>query len=347
MNKRIRDYDIKIGELPTGKLNKITDVDGVTVGHSTIDTDNNKTGVTVLIPTQENIFVKNLVAASYIINGFGKTAGLVQIDELGTLESIIGFTNTLNLGKVHDGIVDYTIGRCRDENVEITSFNPVVAECNDSFLNNIVDRVVEKENVLLAIANAKEDFEEGDVGAGKGMSCHGLKGGIGSASRVIELDGESYTTGVMVLSNYGLMEDLTLDGKKVGRELKKIIDAESREEEGSIIIVVATDLPVTSRQLKRLCKRAVVGLGRVGSNINNGSGDIVIGFSTGNIIDKNDTNNFREIKSIRDDKLNLFFKGVAEATEEAILNSMVGANKVVGYKKHVRHSLKDYIDKIK
>ncbi len=341
MKKRIRDYGIKIGEMDTGRLNKITDVRGIKVGHSTIDTRDNKTGVTVLLPSEDNIFKEKLVAGSHIINGYGKTSGLVQIEELGTLESLIAMTNTLNLGKVHEGLVDYTINRCKEEGLELTSFNPLVCECNDSFLNNIQDRVVEKEHLYEAIKNAKEDFEEGDVGAGKGMSCHELKGGIGSASRVFKLAGEEYNLGVMVLSNHGLLKDLNLNGKNIGRDLDRKINPDYYKVEGSIIILIATDLPLTSRQLKRLCKRSVIGLGRLGSNVNNGSGDIAIAFSTANKIGLDD--DFISCKFLNDEKINDCFRAVAEATEEAILNSLITSERVVGYKGNTRESLKDHI----
>ena len=185
---------------------------------------------------KENIYTNKLVAASYVLNGFGKTAGLVQIDELGTLESIIAMTNTLNVGLVHDAVVEYMIEQCNKENVRLESLNPVICECNDSYLNNIQIRAVKKEHVFKAIEEACEDFEEGDVGAGKGMSCHQLKGGIGSASRLVKLDGKDYKVGVLVLSNHGRLEDLTINGDRIGSRIsKKGRETNNYEDKGSII----------------------------------------------------------------------------------------------------------------
>ncbi|MEA4849130.1 MAG: P1 family peptidase, partial [Clostridiaceae bacterium] len=198
--KRIEDYGIRVGELPKGKLNKITDIAGIRVGHCTIDNEENKTGVTVILPSENNIYTDKFIAASYVLNGFGKSLGLMQVDELGSMESVIALTNTLNVGLVHDAVVEYMIKECEKDGVEIESVNPLVFECNDSYLNNIRLRAVRKEHVFKAIENAAINFEEGDIGAGKGMSCHHLKGGIGSASRRITLDEQAFTVGVLVLS---------------------------------------------------------------------------------------------------------------------------------------------------
>lgn len=344
--KRIEDYGIKVGELSKGRLNKITDVKGVKVGHCTVDTDDNKTGVTVILPTEGNIYAEKLVSASYVLNGYGKTVGLVQVDELGTLESIISLTNTLNVGLVYDAVTEYTIEHCKKINLNVTTFNPVIGECNDSYLNNIQNRVVKKEHVFEAIKNAVEDFEEGDVGAGKGMSCHHLKGGIGSASRIVNLNGIDYTVGVLVLANHGILKDLTISGKNIGRELAKEIETHERKDKGSIISIVATDIPLTSRQLKRIIKRASVGLARLGSYIGHGSGEVMIGFSTANIIKHEETQDIVNLMAINEDKIDDVFRAVAECEEEAILNSMVTANKVIGYLGHSRETLKDHIGKL-
>jgi D-aminopeptidase len=341
--KRIEDYGIRIGELPKGKLNKITDVQGVRVGHFTVDTDENKTGITVILPSEGNIYTNKLIASSYVINGFGKSTGLIQIEELGTLESIIALTNTLNVGLVWDALVEYTIEACAKEEINVTTYNPVVCECNDSFLNNIQKRVIRKEHVYKAIENAVVDFEEGDVGAGKGMSCYQLKGGIGSASRIVNLDGLPYTVGVLVLSNHGLLKDLTIAGKNIGRNLSEKIDVEKREDKGSIITIIATDIPLSARQMRRICKRAAIGLSRTGSYMGHGSGEIVVGFSTGNVINHDKRNDIMDIKVINEDRIDDIFRAVAECEEEAILNSMITADRVVGYGGHVRETLKDYI----
>ncbi|MGE5627366.1 MAG: P1 family peptidase [Solirubrobacterales bacterium] len=342
--KRIEDYNIQIGKYPKGKFNKITDVNGVKVGHYTIDDEFNKTGVTVILPSENNIFSNKYIAASCVLNGFGKTQGLIQIDELGTLEAPIALTNTLNVGIVHDAIVEYMIEICDHDSIELQSINPVICECNDSYLNNIKNKAIKKEHVYKAINKCTIDFDEGDVGGGKGMSCHQLKGGIGSASRIIELDGKQYTLGVLVQTNHGLLEDLCINGKRLGLELSKKINTPKEVDKGSIIIIIATDIPLESRQLKRICKRASVGLARLGSYIANGSGEISIGFSTANIIKHNELNDMMSIEIINENKLDDLFRATAECTEEAVLNSMVTANSVTGYNGHKRESLSRYME---
>lgn len=341
--KRIEDYGIKIGKLPKGKLNKITDVKGVKVGHCTIDTEDNKTGVTVILPMEDNIYLNKLVAASYVLNGYGKTAGLVQIEELGNIESIIALTNTLNVGLVHDAVVEYMINECKKENFQLKTFNPIICECNDSYLNNIQLRAVQKEHVYRAIEDAKVDFREGDIGAGKGMSCHQLKGGIGSSSRIVTIDGKAFTLGVLVLSNYGLLEDLTIDGRNIGRTISKKLEMKPQTDRGSIISIIATDIPMSSRQLGRICKRTGVGLARLGSYIGHGSGEITIAFSTANRIKHNESEGIVNMKIINEDKIDIVFRAVAECEEEAVLNSMITSEKVIGTEGRIRETLKDYI----
>lgn len=341
--RRARDYGINIGELPKGRLNKITDVKGIRVGHCTIDTEVSKTGVTVIIPSEENIFTNKLVAASYVLNGFGKSLGLVQVDELGSMESVIALTNTLNVGLVHDAVVEYMIEECKKENVRVESINPLIFECNDAYLNDIQLRAVNKEHVFKAIAAAELDFEEGDIGAGKGMSCHHLKGGIGSASRIVALDGQEFTVGVLVLSNHGRLKDLTINGKRLGEDIARAIEVKSREDKGSIISIIATDIPLDSRQLGRICKRAGVGLARLGSYIGHGSGEIMLAFSTANLLKSSQDKDFFEMKLLCEDKLNVVFRAVAECEEEAVLNSMVTAGRVTGYEGRMRYALGEYL----
>lgn len=342
--KRAEDYGIRVGELPKGKLNKITDVFGIRVGHCTIDTEESKTGVTVIVPSKDNIFTNKLVAAAYVLNGFGKSLGLVQVDELGSLESVIALTNTLNIGLVHDAVVEYMIEECKKDSVEVQSINPLVFECNDAFLNNIQLRAVKKEHVFEAIKSATADFDEGDTGAGKGMSCHHLKGGIGSASRVVTLDGQAYTVGILVLSNHGRLKDLTIDRKDIGARIYKAIEAEGHEDKGSIISIIATDIPLDSRQLGRICKRAGVGLARLGSYIGHGSGEIMFAFSTANVLKSHTDREIIDMKILQEDKLDVVFRAVAECEEEAVLNSMITAGKVTGAMGRTRETLKDYLN---
>lgn len=339
--KRIREYGYSIGRYPTGELNSITDVPGVRVGHSTIDTEENKTGITVIIPSNENVYTHNHVAATHVINGFGKSAGLMQIDELGVIESPIYLTNTLNVGKVLDAAVDHMINVCNKTEVDLTTFNPVVLECNDSFLNNIQNRVVDAAHVREAIDSADVIFDEGAVGAGKGMSCHQLKGGIGSSSRIMNIGSQSHVIGVLVMSNHGTLEDFILDGHPMGVELKTQLNADKMPEKGSIIIIVATDLPVSDRQLKRILKRIPIGLSKTGSYIGHGSGEVAIGFTTAQTVQQKGA---YSIHVMQEDQLDIAFHALAEAVEEAVLNSMVAAESTRGYKGRQRIGLGVLLD---
>ena len=334
---RIREYGVIIGEMATGRLNKLGDVPGVTVGHSTVVTESHNTGVTVVMTSEENPFHHKLPAASVVLNGFGKSQGLVQVDELGQLETPIALTNTLNVGLVWDAMVEYVLQRCISDGLFApASLNPVVCECNDGRLSAIRQRVVGKKEVFEAIAAAKADFEEGAVGAGRGTVCHGLKGGIGTASRIMEYDGKTYTLGVLVQSNYGRLADLRIDGRPVGRE---IASGALEEDKGSIIVVMGTDLPLSDRQIKRVLRRAGVGLARVGSFTGHGSGEVFVGFSTANAM-KGDDKAIRTTESFREDLMNGPFRAMAEATEEAVLDSM-SCSVAVGDVK----SLADYLKK--
>ena len=344
MQKRISDYGVHVGTLPRGERNKITDVKGVLVGHSTIKNEKYRTGCTVIMPTEENIYTHKLVAASFVHNGYGKTAGTIQIDELGTLETPIALTNTLNVGLVADALVEYTVNRCEAEGVFARSVNPVVGECNDASMNTITDRPVKKEHVFSAISQACVDFEEGDVGAGTGTGCYGFKGGIGSASRVIELDGQPYTVGILVQSNYGATHDLMIDGKHIDQAvLDKVNAAEC--DKGAIIVVLACDIPLSARQLRRVVKRCSVGIARLGSYIGHGSGEVFIGFSTANVIAPE--SEVISIRCINEDVIDRVFRAVGEATEEAILNSMVCASAAPDLNGNTVHSLSEYLEEVK
>lgn len=338
----IENIKLKIGKLPKGKNNLITDVKGVKVGHKTLDNGNIKTGVTAIIPHSDNIFREKLICSSYVINGFGKSIGLVQINELGTLETPIILTNTLSVGTCSTALVKYMLKENKDIGVTTGTVNPVVCECNDGYLNDIRGLHVKEEDVFDAIENAEINFKEGDIGAGTGMSCYQLKGGIGSASRVLKLDDKEYTIGSLVLSNFGLKEDLLVDGIKVG---EKILEKESEElEKGSIIIILATDIPMNERQLKRIAKRVPIGLARTGSHIGNGSGDIVIAFSTANRIKHYEDRDIVSIKIINENIIDKVFRGVIECVEEAVISSLLHREKTIGTSEHKRESLKKYID---
>ena len=338
----IENIKLKIGKLQKGKNNLITDVKGVKVGHKTLDNGNIKTGVTAIIPHSDNIFREKLICSSYVINGFGKSIGLVQINELGTLETPIILTNTLSVGTCSTALVKYMLKENEDIGVTTGTVNPVVCECNDGYLNDIRGLHVKEEDVFDAIENAEINFKEGNIGAGTGMSCYQLKGGIGSASRVLKLDDKEYTIGSLVLSNFGLKEDLLVDGIKVG---EKILEKESEElEKGSIIIILATDIPMNERQLKRIAKRVPIGLARTGSHIGNGSGDIVIAFSTANRIKHYEYRDIVSIKIINENIIDKVFRGVIECVEEAVISSLLHSEKTIGTSEHKRESLKKYID---
>lgn len=304
---------LAIGRMPHGPRNAITDVPGVRVGHYTIDEGNCHTGVTVVMPPPENPCIHQLTAASCVFNGFGKTLGLVQVDELGTIETPIALTNTLNVGKVHDALVSWMIQRCAEDGVKMTTVNPVVCECNDSGMSDIGVRPVDEYAVRAAIDSASADFAQGAVGAGRGTICYGMKGGIGSASRTIRLGEETFTLGVLVQSNYGASADFRMAQLPAGM---------AACDKGSIILVVATDLPLSCRQLKRVLRRCSVGMARLGSYIGHGSGEIALGFTTA---PRESEGHFETMRCLRESDMNLPFRAVGEATEEAILQSMLHA----------------------
>ncbi len=312
---RARDLGITIGVLPTGPLNAITDVASVAVGHTTlIRGDDVRTGVTAILPHQRNLFREKVAGAVFVGNAFGKLVGSTQVDELGEIETPILLTSTLNVWRVADAVVDYTLALPGNEAVQ--SINPVVAETNDGRLNDIRGRHVGREDVLAAIRAAKPGaVEEGAVGAGTGTVAFGFKGGIGTSSRKLP---SGYTVGVLVQTNYGGL--LTIAGAPVGRELgghslQEQLDAAK----GSVIVVVATDAAVDARNLKRLAARTMLGLGRTGAAGNNGSGDYAIAFST---------SQSRNVLS--NDAMSPLFLAAIEATEEAVYNSLFRATTTTG-----------------
>ena len=322
---RPRDMGLEIGLFNTGKWNAITDVAGVTVGHETIiENDSVRTGVTVIIPHQGGLYKEKVMAAVHVTNGYGKAVGFTQIEELGTIETPIALTNTLNTFLVANAIVDYMIS----ENPDIRSVNPVVGETNDSGLNDIRGRHVTKKHVFSAIQNAKSGpVAEGSVGAGTGTRALGFKGGIGTASRVLPNDGGGYTVGVLVQTNFG--GSLMINGAPVGRELN-VSPFASRipydEDEGSCMIVIATDAPLSNRNLKRMAKRVDHAFGRVGAYSSNGSGDYAIIFSTRKANSSDGLTTTRE--EMKNRHMNGLFMATVEATEEAIINSLFMAETV-------------------
>jgi D-aminopeptidase len=324
---KIREWGVKVGKLPAGPKNCITDVSGVMVGHATLDyqlddTGNEYacTGVTAILPHEGNLFKEKVTAVSYVINGFGKTTGLVQLNELGVLESPIMLTNTFAVPAVTQGTLEYMLKDNPEIGETTGTINIVVGECNDSYLNSIRQFPVKPEHAVQAIQSASSNLvEEGAVGAGKGMVCFGYKGGIGTSSRIVE----DFTVGCLVLSNFGKEE-----------EFRRFSDGNSITEtsDGSIIIVLATDAPVSDRQLLRIAKRCGIGLGRTGSHFSHGSGDIVIAFSTAHKIVHFSDKLIESRIQIREEHpvMNQLFTAAAEAAEEAILNSLSQAVTTTG-----------------
>jgi D-aminopeptidase len=344
----LKDYGIKIGTLPSGERNSITDVEGITVGHSTISDGDIQTGVTSILPHSGNIFQEKVTGALYTINGFGKTIGSIQIEELGTIETPIVLTNTLAVGVGVQGVIEYTLQNNPEIGRTTGTVNAVVCECNDMILNDIRKVSITKEDVLKSIGQASIEFDEGNVGAGTGMVCFGLKGGIGSSSRVISIQNNTYTIGALVLTNFGKLENLTISGKLVGPLIKEQIEniQMDEREKGSIIMIIATDIPLNERQLKRVLKRTTIGLSKTGSYIGHGSGDIALGFTTANKKSHEDKSLFTNNQTIQDHYLDVVFQGTADATEEAILNSLFSSNTTVGRNRQKIYSLREFTNTI-
>ena len=336
---RARAAGLKVGVLPVGALNAITDVAGVRVGHRTIIRgDSIRTGVTAVLPHGGNMFREKVPGAVFVGNGFGKLMGSTQVDELGEIETPVLLTSTLNVPRVADFLLDYMLGLPGNE--QVRSINPLVAETNDGGLNDIRARTVTAEDVSAAIREAKSgDVEEGAVGAGTGTVAFGFKGGIGTSSRKLPEKLGGHTVGVLVQSNFGGV--LTINGAPVGRELgqydfKREIESARTEvpatssPDGSIIIVIATDAPVDARNLKRMGMRAMMGLGRTGAAGSNGSGDYAIAFSTAPGLRITADRERGAPKLLSNDEISPLFLAVIEATEEAIYNSLFRAETMTG-----------------
>ena len=349
---RLRDTGLCTGELPAGPLNAITDVPGVRVGHTTLisgegplrpGTGPVRTGVTVILPHAGNLVRHKVRAAVHTINGFGKVLGFEQVREMGTIESPIALTNTLNVGLVADALVQYLVAQNPDAGITAATPNVMVGETNDGYLNDIQGRHVRAEHVRSAIESAAPGpVAEGAVGAGTGTTCFGWKGGIGTASRIVPANAGGYRLGALVQSNFGRPEDLVVCGVPVGRHLRPPEEEPvPPRDAGSILIVLATDAPLSERQLHRLCMRAAAGLARTGSHYGHGSGDFVIAFSTGWPVEQ-DPAALTTVQAVVADEervLGALFRAVVEGVEEAILNSLFCAETVAGRDDHVRNAL--------
>ena len=324
---------------PRGERDLITDVPGVKVGHVTLKEGDIHTGVTAVLPHGGNCFQDKVMAGVSVINGFGKSVGLIQIQELGTIETPILLTNTLSVGTACEELTRYMLEGNPDIGVTTGTVNCVVTECNDGRLNDIRGLHVRPEHVRQALESAGEDFEEGAVGGGTGMVCLGLKGGIGSASRRVEADGRTYTVGALVMSNFGAPGNLIIGGKHYDTNLGR----DERKDEGSIIMLLATDIPLNERQLSRLAKRSMVALGRVGSYCGNGSGDIAIAFTTANRLPHYSGKNILETRMFYDENIDRVFVAGVEAVEEAIISSLYHAETTTGVRGNCYLGLRDFV----
>ncbi|OHD26601.1 MAG: hypothetical protein A2Y38_21165 [Spirochaetes bacterium GWB1_59_5] len=370
-------YGVGTGALSPGPTNSIVDVAGVSVGHVTLSDGELQTGVTAVLPHCGNLFQDKVTAACRVLNGFGKSAGLVQVAELGTIESPILLSNTFSVATCIDGGLDVLLEENPDIATTTGSANVVAMECNDGHLSAMRRRDLTRGHVREAIRLAREAagsaFSQGAVGAGRGMSCYGLKGGIGSASRVVSAragrdEGSvvSFTVGALLLTNFGRLAELVVDGRRVGREIVALGETDalgqpSRAVEaraatvsagdasgvgapgaGSVIVILATDAPLDARQLRRLCVRAASGLARTGATIGNGSGEIALAFSTAATVPHYPETPVSRREWLHEDCLDPLFQAATESVEEAVLNSLFNAETVTGRDGHVRRSILDF-----
>lgn len=336
----------------TGEKNDITDVPGVKVGQVTLRNGGVNTGVTAILPGSD-IFKQKMLASGQVINGFGKTTGLVQINELGTLETPILMTNTLAVGTCWTTLTRYMLDRNPEIGLTTGTVNPVVMECNDGDLNDIRSLPVKESDALTALAEGNPPLLEGNVGAGTGMRCLGFKGGIGSASRLLDLAGKKYQLASLVCANFGAFGKLRAGGRLLGQELKAAVLARAKAEnnqlydryqkdQGSIVMVIATDLPLSSRQLGRLARRSAVGLARTGSYIGDGSGDIALAFSTAQRV-SHFAKEAESLSFLPDSQLDPVFEAGAETIEEAVLSALVHAETLTGFKGRTVYGLRDFL----
>lgn len=339
---RARDLDLPLGRFEPGRHNAITDVEGVLVGHSTIIEGEGKlkvgegpvrTGVTAILPNEANIFMDRLAGGAFVLNGAGEVSGLTQVVEWGLIETPILLTNTMSVGTVSNAVARYMVEKHPGIGDEHDVIIPIVGECDDSWLNDIAGHHVREEHVREAISRAASGpVAEGAVGGGTGMITCDFKAGIGTSSRKLPEVFGGYTLGVLVMSNFGKIHNLRVAGMPVGELLAEKLRGQRRREHdyGSLIGVVATDAPLLSHQLSRLCKRVALGIGRVGSYAAHGSGEIVVAFSTANVIPRRTRKMVYKMKILLDQRLDPLYEAVMEATEEAILNSMCMASPMAG-----------------
>jgi D-aminopeptidase len=334
---RARDIGFACGNLPAGALNSIADVPDVRVGHRTLMQGDIRTGVTAILPHGGNLYRRKPVAAVQVLNGFGKSTGLVQVEELGVIETPILLTNTLSVGTCSTALVRHAVAQNPDIGRETATVNPVVMECNDGHLNDIQALALTEKDAYAALEMSSSDVGIGSVGAGCGMRSFGFKSGIGTSSRRLDLDGRNFHLGVLVLSNFGRPGDLRLpDGRVVAPSTEA-----SGPEKGSIIIIAATDVPLSDRQLKRVIRRSGAGLARLGSFWGHGSGDIALGFTTANMLTHDENAAITGINVLNENRIDLLFEAMADATQEAVLDSMVASESMTGRNGHHVPALRD------
>jgi D-aminopeptidase len=340
---RVRDLGVSIGEYPTGRHNAITDVPGVWVGHQTVIRDEPtvvRSGVTMIVPRQGNIWSDFAYCGVAVLNGNGEMTGIPWMDESGMLGSPIGITNTHQVGMVRDALVKHLAAN----DLERSFFLPVAAETDDSHLNDSDAFPLTDDDVFKALANAAPGpVEEGNVGGGTGMICHEFKGGIGTSSRVVEVGAETYMVAALVQANYGMREDLRVDGVPIGRQIPTSEvrspwdDPTDRETDGSIIVILATDAPLLADQCRRLARRATVGLARVGGYGHDSSGDIFLAFATGNHLPVSE--GIHTIRTLHHDRMTPLIRASADVVEESILNALCAAVTMTGREGRIAYEL--------
>lgn len=343
---RAREAGARFGDLPTGRRNMITDVPGVKVGHCTLRKGEGplvqgvgpvRTGVTVVLPHSGNLFQRPVKGAYFDLNGCGGLSGSLQIREFGIIETPIGLTNTMSMGAVADALVRHLLRQNPEAGLSDDAIIPIVSECDDSYLNDARGLHVREEHVRTALDSAGEVVDEGAVGAGTGMTCYDFKGGIGTSSRIVKTPPGEHVLGSIVLSNHGTRDELLVEGAPVGRLVKA--DNPRRVEHGSIVMIVGTDAPLDARQLGRVAKRAAMGLAKTGSCAHNGSGDIVLAFSTANLHDRYGHKGLVTEHLLLDRDLDVLFRATVDSVEESIINSLFKAETTDGRDGHVSPEL--------
>ena len=341
-----RAFGLSFGTQPTGPGNSLTDVPGVRVGHVTRSDGDIQTGCTAILPHDGDLFRHKVPAAAEVINGFGKSAGLMQVQELGSLETPILLTSTFAVGTGVNALIRQAIAANPDIGRETGTVNPVVCECNDGWLSDIQAMSLTEADMAEALDAARSPagvapVPQGAVGGGTGMSCFGFKGGIGSASRRVTLDETDYTVGLLVQANFGRAGDLVLpDGRRPKPPRTK---DKAPPERGSIIIILATDIPLEHRQLWRVARRCGAGLARLGAFWGHGSGDIALAFSTADRIEHDETRALIPRSALNESRIDLLFRAAAEGTQEAVLNALCAATATTGRAGHFRPSLADWL----